>query len=78
MLKVIFYDRLVNFEIYKDLYGKPLKHDWVTHTNPSNFRRPFQLLLLRYDIRLKIYGLPDFNNMLFQFMRTTFFRKLVM
>ena len=29
MLKVIFYNSLVNFEIYKELYGKPLKHDWV-------------------------------------------------
>ena len=39
-----------NLEIYRDLYGKPFKHDWVaikscfSHTNPSNFRR----LLLRY------------------------------
>ena len=35
--------------IYKDLYGKPLKHDCVfSDTNPSNFRPPLQSLLLRY------------------------------
>ena len=39
--------------IYKDLYGKPCKRDWMakvvfSHTNASNFRRPLQLLLLRY------------------------------
>ena len=39
-----------NLEIYRDLYGKPFKHDWVaikscfSDTNLSNFRR----LLLRY------------------------------
>ena len=43
-----------NFEIYRDLYGKPFKHDWVaiksgfSHTDPSNFRRLMKLLLLRY------------------------------
>ena len=43
-----------NFEIYRDLYGKPFKHDWVaiksgfSHTDPSNFRRLMQSLLLRY------------------------------
>ena len=47
MPKVIFYNSLVNFEIYKDFYAKPLKHDWVTHANPSNSRRPFQSLLIR-------------------------------
>ena len=29
MLKEIFHDSLKNFEIYKDLYGKPFKCDWV-------------------------------------------------
>ena len=42
-----------NVEIYKDLYGKPRKRDWVARVvfffiNPSNFRRPLQSLLLRY------------------------------
>ena len=41
-------------QIYRDLYGKPFKHDWVaiksgfSHTDPSNFRRLMQSLLLRY------------------------------
>ena len=42
--------------IFRNLVGsvwKPLKHDWVTkvffsHTNPSNFQRPLQSLLLTY------------------------------
>ena len=41
-----------NFKIYKDLYGKSFKRDWMASfsslTNPSNFRRPLQSLLLRY------------------------------
>ena len=44
MLKEIFR------EIYKDLYRKPLKSDWVAkvvflmHTSPSNFRQLLQSL----------------------------------
>ena len=42
-----------NFRIYKDLYGKPCKRDWVAKVvfliqNASNFRWPLQSLLLRY------------------------------
>ena len=63
-----------NFEIYKDLYVhvKPLNHDWG-----AKVVFPTQILLIfggccsRYfwDIRLKIYRLPDFN-MLFPFLLT--------
>ena len=53
MLKEIFHDSFENFEIYKDLYGKPCRRDWggkscFSHTNASNSRRPLQTLLLRY------------------------------
>ena len=53
-LKTIFHDSFENFEIYKDLYVKPCKrtslggNSCFSHTNASNFRRPLQLLLLRY------------------------------
>ena len=65
MLKVIIYDSLVNFEIYKELYGKPLKHDWV-----ARVVSPIQILLIfgrccnhySWDIWLKIDRLPNFNN----------------
>ena len=75
MLKVIFYDSLVNFEIYKELYGKPLKHDWV-----ARVVSPIQILLIfgrccnhySWDIWLKIDRLPNFK-MLFQFLLTTFY-----
>ena len=65
MLKDIIISRqLENLEIYKDLYGKPVKRDLLAKvvfliTNPSYFRRPLQSLLL------KIHRLPYFN-MLFQ------------
>ena len=53
MLKEIFRDSFENFEIYKDLYGKPCKRDWVAkvvfpRTNASNLRRSLQSLLPRY------------------------------
>ena len=56
---------------------------FFSDTNPSNFRRPLQSLLLRYTPQ-KIYKLPNFN-MLFQFVLTNFskancfrgFRKLI-
>ena len=55
MLKGNISRKFENFEIYKDLYGKPFKRDWVakglfSHTNPSNFRRPLQSLLVRYAV----------------------------
>ena len=73
MLKVILCNSLVNLQ---GLYGKPLKHDWVTRVVS-----PIQILLIfghrcnRYfwDIWLEIDRLPNFN-MLFQFMLTTFFK----
>ena len=40
-----------------------------SHTDPSNFQRPLQLLL--WNIRLKIYWLPKFD-MLFQLLLTNF------
>lgn len=66
MHKERFYDSFENFRIYKDLYGKPCKYDWVAHvffsyTNASNFRLPLSLLL----IWLKIVRLHNFN-VLFQ------------
>ena len=65
-----------NFRIYKDLYGKPCKSDWmgkvvfliqmlVTFSGRCN--RFF------WDIRLKILMLPNFN-MLFQRLPTKFFK----
>ena len=29
LLKEIFHESFENFEIYKDLYGKPCRRDWV-------------------------------------------------
>ena len=74
MLKEIFYDKLKLFEIYKDLYGKPLILDWV-----AEVVFPIQILLIfgghcnRYfrDIRMKIYRLPNFNKF-FQSLLTKF------
>ena len=46
-----FNDSFKHFKIYKDLYGKPFKRDWVAKAVfllASNFRRPFQSLHLRY------------------------------
>ena len=61
-----------NVQIYKGLYGKPLKLDWVARVDFLT-----QIVLIfggrcdRYfwDIRQKIYSLPYFN-MLFQFLLT--------
>ena len=44
MLKEIFRDSFEKFEIYKNLYGKPCKHDWVaklffSYKYASNLRR---------------------------------------
>ena len=77
MLKEIFYNSLKMLEIYKELYGKRLEglagKSCFSHTNPSNFRRPMQSLLLRYCMRLKINRLLNFH-MLFQFVLTKFFK----
>ena len=64
-----------NFKTYKDLNGKPLKHDWVArvviliqiHLIFSGRYNPYF-----WDIRLKIYRLP--NNIVFQLMLTKFFK----
>ena len=69
---------IYDFRIYKESYGKPLKHgplDWV-----AKVVFLIQILLIfgdrcnRYfwDIRLKMYGLPYFN-MLFQLVLTKVF-----
>ena len=56
-----------NFKIYRDLYGKPLKHDWVA----SVFPKSCCYLLLSFggccnrffwDIRLTFYRLSNFNT----------------
>ena len=59
MLKEIFRHSFENFEIYKDLYGKPCKRDWV-----AKVVFLLQMLLTFsgrcnpyfWDIRLKILG----------------------
>ena len=59
MLKEIFFRQFEIFQIYKGLYGKPLKRDWVARVD-----FPKQILLIiggrcdRYfwDIRQKIYN----------------------
>ena len=54
MRKGKIYQQCKNFRMFKDLYGKPCKRDWIhgksgfSHTNASNFWRPLQSLLLRY------------------------------
>ena len=53
LLKGNFLRQFKNFEMYKGSFVKPIKRDWVArvvfpHSNPSNFRRPLQSLLLRY------------------------------
>ena len=72
MLQKIFYNSLNIFEIYKDLYGKPLKCDWE-----ARVVFPIQILLFFdshcNDIWLKIYRFPNFN-MLFQFLLTKFLK----
>ena len=65
-----------SFRIFKDLYGKPCKRDWVAKvvfliqmllTFGGRYNRYF------WDIRLKILRLPNFN-MLFQLFLTKFFK----
>ena len=76
MLKEIFHDSLKKFEIYKDLQGKPFKHDWVAKVVfLLQIRLIFGGRCNRYfwDIRLKIDRLPNFN-MLFQLVLTKFFK----
>ena len=76
ILKEIFHESFENFRIYKDLYGKPLKRDWV-----AKVVFLIQMLLTfggRYncyfcDTRLKILRLFNFN-MLFQLVLTIFFK----
>ena len=56
-----------NFRIYKDLYGKPLKRDWVKRVVFL-----IQILLIFgggwncyfWDMWLKIYRLPNFNMLI--------------
>ena len=65
-----------NFKIYKDLYGKPFKRDWM-----AKVFRLIQILLTfggrcnRYfwDLRLKIYRLLNFN-MFFQLVLKKFYK----
>ena len=65
-----------HFEIYRDLYGKPHKRDWV-----ARVVFPIKILLFFgshcnhyfWDIPLKIYRFPNFN-MLFQFLLTKFLK----
>ena len=65
-----------NFKIYKDLYGKPFKHEWVTKVV---FLIPILLIFGDRcnhpfgDIWLKIYRLPNFK-MFFQLVLTKFFK----
>ena len=60
MLKEIFHDSFENFEIYKDLYGKLCKRDWVVKV--VFFMQMFLTFCGRCnrlgDIRLKILRLP--------------------
>ena len=65
-----------NFRIYKDLYGKPCKRDWVAKvvfliqmllTFGGRYNRSF------WDTRLKMLRLLNFN-MLFQLVLTNFFK----
>ena len=65
MLKQIF--RFENFEIYKDLYGKPLKPDRVTKVvflMHTSFQFSTAVAISTFEIlhkRLKIFRLPNFN-----------------
>ena len=65
-----------SFRIFKDLYGKPCKRDWVAKvvflkqmllTFGGRYNRYF------WDIRLNILRLTNFN-MLFQLVLTKFFK----
>ena len=51
LLKGNFLRQFENFEMYKGSFVKPIKRggkSCFSHSNPSNFRRPLQSLLLRY------------------------------
>ena len=77
MLKQIF--QFENFEIYKDLYGKPLKPDRVTKVvflMRTSFQFSTAVAISTFEIlhkRLKIFRLPNFN-ILFQLVLTKFFK----
>ena len=77
MLKQIF--QFENFEIYKDLYGKPLKPDRVTKVvflMHTSFQFSTAVAISTFEIlhkRLKIFRLPNFN-ILFQLVLTKFFK----
>ena len=77
MLKQIF--QFENFEIYKDLYGKPLKPDRVTKVvflMHTSFQFSTAVAISTFEIlhkRLKIFRLLNFN-ILFQLVLTKFFK----
>ena len=77
MLKQIF--QFENFEIYKDLYGKPLMPDRVTEVvflMHTSFQFSTAVAIATFEIlykRLKIYRLPNFN-ILFELVLTKFFK----
>ena len=77
MLKQIF--QFENFEIYKDLYGKPLKPDRVTKVvflMHTSFQFSTAVAISTFEIlhkRLKIFRLPNFN-ILFQLVLTKLFK----
>ena len=60
MLKEIFHDSFENFQIYKDLYRKPCKRDWVIQTLLTFGGRCNRYF---WDIGLKIPRLPNFNKL---------------
>ena len=72
MLKEIFQDSFENFEIHKDMYGRPCKRDWMAKvvfliqmlpTLGGRCNRYF------WDIRLKILKLSNFNMLFLSFPR---------
>ena len=72
MLKEIFQDSFENFEIYKDMYGRPCKRDWMAKV--VFLIQMFLTLgghcnLYFWDIRLKILKLPNFNMLFLSFPR---------
>ena len=72
MLKEIFQDSFENFEIYKDVYGRPCKRDWMAKV--VFLIQMFLTLggrcnLYFWDIRLKILKLPNFNMLFLSFPR---------
>ena len=72
MLKEIFQDSFENFEIYKDMYGRPCKRDWMAKV--VFLIQMFLTLggrcnLYFWDIRLKILKLPNFKMLFLSFPR---------